>query len=186
MRIYSLIMVILILLFTSCIITSDEKEKKRYERNQNFQFLYFVFYLPAEAAKARERKNCDQPNAIFTEFGQIGAPSGCFTNKVSQGFIYDASTNQAIISDTASAGQSFLCKCSTVTYFNPFLWERGAVIDNPPIGVSTSKIFYSYDSGHTNNDALVYKTHYNQPDNLYCIPGNCGFSEYKYQFLKIR
>lgn len=179
------------LFFTACLIILIEfggcnqlpppfhKDGPANPDSATFSFYYFLVIYPQQ----QRQISCSQPNAIFTTFG--GSLVGCISGKVTQGLIYDASTNQAITVDTISPSQSFLCKCNAATSSH-FSWERGAIQDNPPSGITTSKIFNSYDSGHTINDALVYKTHYNQPDNLYCIPGNCGFSEYKYQFLKIR
>lgn len=146
-------------------------------------FYILNTYLPEQSARAQRQVQCSQPNAIYTAFG--GSIIGCISNKVTQGFIYDSTTGQSIVLDSLSPGQSLICKCNSGST-NHFSWERGAIQDNPPSGITTSRIFNSYDSGHTINDALVYKTHYSQPDNLYCIPGNCGFSEYRYQLLKIR
>ena len=154
------------------------KEKPDYALGWNF--IYWAIIKPEQDRQAK----CALPNAILTTIGRSSSV-GCINGKVLQGFIYDASNGLPITVDTLSPGQSFLCKCNSDSNTS-FIWERGVVQENPPPGTMTSKIFRSLDAGHTNNDALIYKTHYNQTDNLYCIPFNCGFSEWKYQFLKIR
>jgi len=153
------------------------KEKPDYALGWNY--IFWAIIKPEQDRLAK----CAQPNAILTTFG--GSLVGCINGKVLQGFIYNASTNQAVTEDTVSPGQSFLCKCNA-SASSHFSWERGVIRDNPLPGINTFKIFNSYDTGHTVNDALEYKTHYNQTDNLYCFPANCGFSEWKYQFLKIK
>jgi len=177
---YKLIIISYILLFAISCTGSPLSTKEKPDYGLGWNFIFWAIIKPEQDRQAK----CAQPNAILTTIGGISTV-GCINGKVLQGFIYDASTLQAVTLDTLSPGQSFLCKCNSETTTS-FIWERGVVQENPPPGTITSKIFRSLDAGHTNTDALVYKTHYNQTDNLYCIPANCGFIEWKYQFLKIR
>ena len=189
---YSLFL-ILILCKLNCGPTPEQKRQKQRHRIQNINFLYSVIYLPNEERNAHLRRNCDKPNALDTEVGRtpiLGSygdllTTGCFFNKVAQGFIYDAATNNAITVETISASQAFLCKCNSLTT-NIFTWERSVVQKTNPVGIITSRIFNRDDRGYSNNSQLVYQTHYKIQDNLFCIPWNCGFNEYRYQFLKIR
>jgi hypothetical protein len=150
-------------------------------------FYYFLVIYPQQQRQAQARENCDQPNAIDTEFARSSLqPFGCITTKVIDGFIFDATTKLAVSTDTVSPGQSFLCKCNNVNSVNSFFWERGIANDKPELVTRTIKLLRSLDPGNTNLDLLIFRTHYTDRDNLYCFPTNCGFNEYKYQFLKIR
>jgi hypothetical protein len=145
-------------------------------------YYYLLVYQPEEIRK----QQCSQPNAIGYSFG-YASQIYCINNKVSEGLIFDANTNAGIKIDTVIPGQSFICQCGST--FNANSWFRGnKAEDNPLAGSETTPIFASSpDTGAIKNTALVYKTHYNQPDNLYCItvcPANSRNRQY--QFLKVR
>ena len=142
-------------------------------------FYILNTYLPEQNARIQ----CAQPNAIGYSYTDInGKTVACLSNKVSKGLIFDAITNTEIATDTLAPGQSFFCSCGTVASIGG-TWLRGNKIeDSPPPGVAVSLILYG-----KADTPLKYQTHYNQPDNLYCIktcPQNSG--NFQYQFLKIR
>lgn len=186
MRIYSLILIIPLILQASCIVTSDEKEKKRYERNLNFQFLYFVFYQPYAQYQEEKRVSCSQPNAI-DKCGGLGC--SCTSSKVSDGLIYNSDTLAKITTETISPGITLQCLCPNKEIPRLFIWARGVAIDDIPANnPALNRIFLKGYNDIASTFKLTYQTHYKPTDNLYCIAEcviDTKLNDY-YQFLKIR
>lgn len=143
--------------------------------------IYFFQIIPG-----LDRANqCNKPNALF-----IGLYDGrniyCIDTKVADGLIFDSITLSPIKTDTIGAGQSFYCQCGQNISYS--IWKRGTIIeDNPPSNPNVKLIFATPTSSNSSQQALIYKTYYNNPDNLYCIT-ECPVNSqnYQYQFLKIR
>ncbi len=187
MRIYSIIIIISILLQASCFITTEDKEKKRYERNLNYQFLYFVFYLPYTQNVEEIRVSCSQPYAL-DKCGGLGC--SCTSSKVSDGLIYNSDTLAKITTETISPGITLQCLCPNKEIPRFFIWARGVVInDYPSNNPVLNRIFLKGSNDIASTFKLTYLTYYKPNDNLYCIAEcviDTKLDKYYYQFLKIR
>ena len=147
----------------------------------------WLFYILVIVPDRQKKEQCSKPNAIAPPYVRgLGGTNFCISDKVSNGLIFDANTSAMITSETLPPGQSFLCQCGTT--YNRNGWYRGnKVEDNPQPGIAISSIFTTSPSESTTNKALVYKTNYNQSDNLYCITlCPVDASNVSYQLLKIR
>jgi hypothetical protein len=175
---YKLIMISYILLFAISCTGSPLSTKEKPDYALGWNYIFWAIIKPEQDRQA----SCARQDAVtYCE------KCNCVYNKVSEGLLFDATTNLPIKVETLSPGQSFYCQCGSTYTSNT--WYRGNKIeDNPQPGISINEILNtSPRNGNPANRNLIYKTHYNQPDNLYCLV-QCPIGQYdlQYQFLKIR
>ncbi len=173
-----IIVISLIILFVLSCKGSPLSTKDKPDYSAGWIYVYFSLLKPEQDRQA----SCAKTNSVV-----VCEKCNCVSNKVSEGLIFDTATNLPIKSETLSPGQSFYCQCGSSYTSNT--WYRGSIIeDNPQPGISLKEIQNtSPRNGNPSNRSLIYKTHYNQPDNLYCLV-QCPIGQYdlQYQFLKIR
>ena len=157
---YKIIMIIYILFFAISCQDSPLSTKEKLDYALGWNYIFWAIIKPEQDRQA----SCTEANAIA-----ICEKCNCVNNKVLEGLIFDATTNLPIKTETVSPGQSFYCQCGAAYTSNT--WYRGSnVEDKPQPGISITEIQNtSPKNGNSSNRSLNFKTHYNQPDNLYCL-----------------
>lgn len=142
-----------------------------------WNYIFWNLIVPEQ----KRQSSCAKSNSV-----KLCAGCKCESNKVTAGLILDTTTNSFIMEETLNPGHSFLCQCGSV--FTSNSWHRSNTAeDSPQPGVELSDVFIVRKDMNQVNQAIIYKTHYNQPDNLYCfVQCPVGQYEQQYQFLKIR
>jgi len=158
--------------FLSCAGGTNDAEKQ-------FNQIYFVGTVLI----------CNKPNAVHTNgVGEsvpgIGMSTGCLSNKIDSGFVFNFDTNTQLV-NPITAGQNLICKCASTGNSGISSWFRVPAEVNPPNLYPTFIGEQPFSIGGIPGPF----TQYQSGDILLCVPRNdyplCS-NGFHYQIVRVQ